>query len=305
MRRKKPIIFIVLLLGGGFLLYGIFNGELPRIVRNYFSASLVAENSSLASSSTDAIYNPKYSFSEDDDKDGLSNAKEIIYGADSRNPDTDGDGFQDGEEVKNGYDPSRAGNIPLEERFKENDTIRYFSWAQKRTGADDPRLETRLVEEFIANEADTSLPPLEVHDSELARAENDEYDTILAYFRELGSVPLPTVASSYFDVAGEAILENFENVDKALNQLTAINGQLRQIATPPVATSLQKKYIQMVSTLKTLFADLYSAKVDPVRLSINLERGKNLIALVNEIAKETESIVKRYQIEEQAQPQTP
>ncbi|MCK4799597.1 hypothetical protein KAS31_01325 [Candidatus Parcubacteria bacterium] len=49
----------------------------------------------------------------DFDNDGLNNEMEEIYGTDKNNPDTDGDGFKDGEEVKNGYDPTISGNARL------------------------------------------------------------------------------------------------------------------------------------------------------------------------------------------------
>jgi hypothetical protein len=42
----------------------------------------------------------------DSDDDGLSDYDEInIHGTDPNNPDTDGDGYLDGVEVENGYDP--------------------------------------------------------------------------------------------------------------------------------------------------------------------------------------------------------
>lgn len=41
----------------------------------------------------------------DTDKDGLSDTLERIYKTDPVNPDTDGDGYKDGDEVKNGFDP--------------------------------------------------------------------------------------------------------------------------------------------------------------------------------------------------------
>jgi len=296
-----PIMFIVLLLGGGFVVFGIITGDIPRIVRDYFSASLaIQDNGQTANEGNGAekIYDLKYSFSEDDDGDGLSNAKEIIYGADPQNKDTDGDGHPDGEEVKKGYDPTRAGDATLEARFSENNTIHFFSWAQKKTAHDDPRLDTRLVNEFIATQLDLSPPLSEVTDADLTKGTEDTYEAVLAYFRELESVPLPTVASSYFDISQEAALGNLENVEKAVNQLTVINGQLRATPTPPVALTLQKKYIQLVTSLKILFADLYLARVDPIKLAANLERGKALIKLIQEIAIETANIVNRYQIPE-------
>lgn len=41
----------------------------------------------------------------DSDQDGLTDSEEKAYGTDERNPDTDGDGYTDGAEVKAGYDP--------------------------------------------------------------------------------------------------------------------------------------------------------------------------------------------------------
>lgn len=43
--------------------------------------------------------------SSDHDKDGLSFYQEMVYGTDPENPDTDGDGFSDGEEIQEGYNP--------------------------------------------------------------------------------------------------------------------------------------------------------------------------------------------------------
>ncbi len=45
----------------------------------------------------------------DTDNDGLSDEDEIIYGTDINNPDTDGDGYLDGEEVESGYNPLGEG----------------------------------------------------------------------------------------------------------------------------------------------------------------------------------------------------
>lgn len=42
---------------------------------------------------------------EDPDQDGLTTAEEKLYGTDSMNRDSDGDGYSDGVEVRGGYDP--------------------------------------------------------------------------------------------------------------------------------------------------------------------------------------------------------
>lgn len=46
---------------------------------------------------------------EDVDHDGLFNSEESYWGTDFQNPDTDGDGFKDGEEVASGHNPVVAG----------------------------------------------------------------------------------------------------------------------------------------------------------------------------------------------------
>ena len=50
----------------------------------------------------------------DSDNDGLTDVMEEVYGTNKNNPDTDGDGYKDGEEVKNGYDPAIPGDAKLD-----------------------------------------------------------------------------------------------------------------------------------------------------------------------------------------------
>jgi hypothetical protein len=49
----------------------------------------------------------------DADQDGLPDSVETIYKTDPANPDTDGDGYKDGDEIKNGYDPLKQGSAKL------------------------------------------------------------------------------------------------------------------------------------------------------------------------------------------------
>ena len=46
---------------------------------------------------------------DDADQDGLSNSDESYWNTDFQNPDTDGDGFLDGEEIASGHDPAKPG----------------------------------------------------------------------------------------------------------------------------------------------------------------------------------------------------
>ncbi len=47
----------------------------------------------------------------DSDLDGLLDSEEVLYGTDPANPDTDGDGYDDGTEVAGGYNPLGEGGL--------------------------------------------------------------------------------------------------------------------------------------------------------------------------------------------------
>jgi hypothetical protein len=56
----------------------------------------------------------------DYDHDGLSDRMELNFHTDLTNPDSDNDGFKDGEEIKKGYDPLKSGGARLEKKIEIN-----------------------------------------------------------------------------------------------------------------------------------------------------------------------------------------
>lgn len=51
-------------------------------------------------------------FNPDTDGDGLTDYDEVkVFGTDPKNPDTDGDGYKDGDEVAHGYNPKGPGKL--------------------------------------------------------------------------------------------------------------------------------------------------------------------------------------------------
>lgn len=67
-----------------------------------------------------------FSLNDDADGDGLSNREENLWRTDWRDPDTDNDGYTDGEEVLSGHDPAVPGPNDFIDRSK-NLTERYAS----------------------------------------------------------------------------------------------------------------------------------------------------------------------------------
>ena len=65
----------------------------------------------------------------DSDNDGLWDDWEIALGTHLNNPDTDGDGYKDGEEVMNGYDPRSRDQQKIPKRIEvnlKNQSLQYF-----------------------------------------------------------------------------------------------------------------------------------------------------------------------------------
>lgn len=68
-------------------------------------------------------------YSLDSDNDGLKNYMEERHGTDKNNPDTDGDGYEDGDEVQNCYNPLGLGRL-VEDNFIELLTDKDYLEAQ-------------------------------------------------------------------------------------------------------------------------------------------------------------------------------
>lgn len=69
----------------------------------------------------DAIEPLPVDIAQDADRDGLSDADESYWNTDFQNPDTDGDGFLDGEEIASGNDPREKADHELGDSL--NDTV--------------------------------------------------------------------------------------------------------------------------------------------------------------------------------------
>lgn len=94
-----------------FLILGVLGGTIALIIARFRTpATEVSQNpqtSSLPGANTGGqqVVDP----TGDSDVDGLTNADEKLWGANPNNPDTDGDGFKDGEEVSSNHNPTIPG----------------------------------------------------------------------------------------------------------------------------------------------------------------------------------------------------
>lgn len=78
------------------------------------SATLAPDASGSLTITSKGIHPDQWAGQPDQDQDGLPDSVEEIYHTLANNPDTDGDGYKDGEEVLNGYDPLKPGSVRLD-----------------------------------------------------------------------------------------------------------------------------------------------------------------------------------------------
>lgn len=79
--------------------------------------------------------------SSDADRDGLTDEEELVFGSDKDSQDSDGDGFGDYVELRQGYNPAGPGKLVSNSKMKistqKSFTIIYpASWTEKNTGGD-------------------------------------------------------------------------------------------------------------------------------------------------------------------------
>jgi sortase (surface protein transpeptidase) len=70
------------------------------------------------------------SWKDDPDADQANNLVECQFGTDPTNPDSDSDGYSDGNEIRRGYDPASIGR-------QDNDGDGIYSWWEKKFGFSD------------------------------------------------------------------------------------------------------------------------------------------------------------------------
>jgi hypothetical protein len=73
----------------------------------------INENTNLNTNTSALPAEIPYFSSQDADNDNLTDVEEDLYSTEKRKPDTDNDGFLDGQEIANGFNPKAAGNSLL------------------------------------------------------------------------------------------------------------------------------------------------------------------------------------------------
>jgi len=280
---KKKIFFLIFAVGGVLLLA-------------YFATQNQRNNQQLAS--LEGAVDAKeivYSFYEDDDLDGLSNAEEVIYGSRPQVSDTDGDTYTDGDEVENGYDPIVAGSTRLSDRDNQSVTIRYFSWLREEKNILEPQIENFLIGEFVSSRPEL-LSLEEIADDSIDVTASNNKELIRTYLAEVNKISLPEGLVSYREIASDFSEESYESLNDLLGKIELSYLDFSYLETPLAAKEIQKGYLSIIKTFSTIFADLRYKKEDPVQIEINLKKANRLIERSQEIERLKLELIQKYEI---------
>lgn len=228
-------------------------------------------------------------FDQDSDNDGLSDAKEQIFGSDANNPDTDGDTFRDGDEVGNGYDPTTSGSMRIADNPKLNDnlTIQYFEWGREKLGEKDIKLDEEKIVQFLEERGIAKIQIPEVADGEIKKSSSGGQEALTQYLTALAAIQLPEETASFVDLAENLIqTQKTELLDKVIAGLIATQRQFAGLAVPQEAVAVHKGYMGMTKALMNLFTDLYTIERDPVKLMRDVRWGNDLVTHAVEIEKQ-------------------
>jgi len=283
---KKKIFFLVFAIGGVLLLASFLQSV------NHKDLSQTA---SLEEATSRKNNKPVYSFYQDDDLDRLCNAKETIYGSSADTSDTDGDGYLDGEEVENGYDPIVAGDARLRQRSQLSLSIEYFLWVQEEKGIKDPEISDNLIQEFI-EKYPSKTEISYINDEEIKNLSYDDKESIRTYLAEINRIGLPEGIIGYKDISQGFNEDSLPLLEDLLGKIELAYLDFSYLQVPPATKEIQRGYLTIIREFSNIFSDLKFYQQNPVQIEINFQKAKKLIDLSEKTEQRKLELINQYEI---------
>ncbi len=225
----------------------------------------------------------------DIDKDGLPDNEEPLYRTDPLNPDTDGDGFLDGEEVATGCSPISASlkdcNLKALKAGLSQSKINlteYFS--------------SLVVGGLLANDLNKDNPEFKKYLATLQDETSQIQKTLLSVDEtelkiEMGSSNSKEASQKYLDDLENILINHFLKKDGSGIRPESTNfdyspyfedaektyKELSELKPPKNWSGLHKKTLKFFFELKTYYSNLNKQKNDPVRALLTLKQTGRLI----------------------------
>jgi len=247
------------------------------------------------------------------DQDGLSDAMETIYKTDSSNPDTDGDGYKDGDEVANGYDPlikspndkiDRSGlkisaaTSPLPS--PPSLTQQFINKTGVTPTKENLLNNEDLMNQFINETNARGVLPI-VLDSDIKIIEASGKTAIVKYLDTLSiakNTKLKPVTPEQITAAFAIFTEKNDStqLNKVIADLESNVAIFRAVEVPREAVELDKKYLSAVLALLDDTKMLKNYKGDYVSALVAASRLEGLKPIFTEIEDDIKALEKKYGI---------
>lgn len=252
----------------------------------------------------------------DSDKDGLPDYLEAIYGTDSHNPDTDGDGYLDGEEIMSGYDPLKAGpddkisdkaatprpkpgslagvNLTeeLAKAIKEqlNKTSPSSAFQLDSTGNyatdsnGDAQLTSTSIIDNALSEALAKSPQLNfvptIQDSDIKISTDDSKQAQQSYVSQIANIATSKTSFSKLDI--EAIQDamqtgNYSGLDQYINGYLDAFKTIKEIPVPPSWKDLAKKNLSMILANANIMQVIKTSGDDPLKTIMAIQQYQETV----------------------------
>jgi len=253
----------------------------------------------------------------DSDNDGLSDPLETIYKTDPNNPDTDEDGYKDGAEVANGYDPlikspndkidrlaSRLGSNILNPETSPLPSPSLTELFVNKTGITPTQnnlaTNDEQVNQFINETNARGILPI-ILDSDIHIVNTTGKTAIVKYLDTLstGKNPkLKTVTPEQITTAFKTLTatNNSAPINKIISDLQNNTSIFRDVDVPLEAIPVHKKYLAAVVALQDNTQALRNYQTDYASVLVAASRIEGLRAVFTEVGNDIQALEKKYNI---------
>jgi hypothetical protein len=240
----------------------------------------------------------------DADHDGLTNQEESVWNTDFQNPDTDGDGFKDGEEVASGHHPTIAGpNDLLNPRIQKNLTksISEILTAGLAEGTLQNK-DLANISEYLDNIIDKTVHQSEINTRTTAnsfKVVDRNIDNIRSYSKAMKiQLSSTTLAANDF-IEFIKILPDLNNekgvsdprISKFVqNQIKQLDNQINKLQAMEVPSNWKgdhNNFLLLMKKIRSNYESIANHPEDPIQTMISISSLTTLFAddfinLVNE-----------------------
>ncbi len=238
-----------------------------------------------------ATLNEKGISLQDSDHDGIPDIYEAYYHTDPFNPDTDGDGYLDGEEVAEGCSPiiPAPNDCGSKGRVPQNVTEHFSSLMLGGLLSNDLKKSNPASSSYLGLLIDDALKTkqilLSVDDTNSKKTTSLTTQTPQEYLNAIESV-----LKKYFYIKKYENLDamNYENFDFSsyAENLNQLYDKLIQISPPQDWEQTHKDLLGFALELKNYFSNLNDQKQDPLKALMTISNTDSLLSEYEKIFKE-------------------